>query len=62
MGFPETPETPPPPYALDEANLVSNIANNFKSFLCYVNSSLKARPIIDVIQHPNGSLAPSDQE
>ena len=45
-----------------EATLVSNIANNLKSFWCYVNYSLKARPNIDAIQRLDGSLASSDQE
>ena len=45
-----------------EANLVSNIANNPKSFWRYVSSSLKVRPNIDAIQRLDGSLASSDQE
>ena len=45
-----------------EANLVSNIAKNPKSFWCYVNTSLKTRPDIDAIKCIDGSLASSDQE
>ena len=45
-----------------EANLVSNIAKNPKSFWHYVNTSLKTRPDIDAIKRIDGSLASSDQE
>ena len=45
-----------------EANLVPNIANNPKSFWCYVNSCLKARSNIDAIQRLDGSLASSNQK
>ena len=45
-----------------EANLVSNIAKNPKSFWLYVNTSLKTRPDIDAIKCIDGSLASSDQE
>ena len=45
-----------------EANLVSNIAKNPKSFWRYVNTSLKTRPDIDAIKRIDGSLASSDQE
>ena len=45
-----------------EANLVSNIAKNPKSFWHYVNTSLKTRPDIDAIKCMDGSLASSDQE
>ena len=45
-----------------EANLVSNIAKNPKSFWRYVNTSLKTRPDIDAIKRIDRSLASSDQE